>query len=106
MVFDSLLRMDTEINSKINFFPEKFLKKKIQLLVKYHNEGCVISLLLLSMLVKYHNIITQSCIFEYILKKLVFSYIVIKDHFGHVTPNRENKMTYKSGTPRPDTSVP
>ncbi|VDI42445.1 CCR4-NOT transcription complex subunit 10 [Mytilus galloprovincialis] len=32
--------------------------------------------------------------------------IVIKDHFGHVTPNRENKMTYKSGTPRPDTSVP
>jgi hypothetical protein len=74
MVFDSLLRMDTEINSKINFFPEKFLKKKIQFLL--------------------------------IAGRRKLAQIVIKDHFGHVTPNRENKMTYKSGTPRPDTSVP
>lgn len=74
MVFDSLLRMDTEINSKINFFPEKFLKKNIQFLL--------------------------------IAGRRKLAQIVIKDHFGHVTPNRENKMTYKSGTPRPDTSVP
>ena len=74
MIFDSLLRMDTEINSKINFFPEKFKKKKIQFLL--------------------------------IAGRRKLAQIVIKDHFGHVTPNRENKMTYKSGTPRPDTSVP
>ena len=74
MVFDSLLRMDTEINSKINVFPEKFFKKKIQFLL--------------------------------IAGRRKLAQIVIKDHFGHVTPNRENKMTYKSGTPRPDTSVP
>jgi hypothetical protein len=56
--------MDTEINSKINFFPEKFLKKKIQFLL--------------------------------IAGRIKLAQIVIKDHFGHVTPNRENKMTYKN----------
>lgn len=32
--------------------------------------------------------------------------VVIKDHFGHVTPNRvEMKMNSKPGVPRPDTAV-
>lgn len=77
MVFDSLLRMDTEINLKIIFFPDKFKNKT-----------------------------KQNIQFLLIAGRRKLAQIVIKDHFGHVTPNRENKMTYKSGTPRPDTSVP
>lgn len=31
--------------------------------------------------------------------------VVIKDHFGHVTPNRVEMMNSKPGVPRPDTAV-